>query len=123
MEDTKREALTRAVLEAGFGDGASLNSLRERLGIPPEDWEEWLREGLLTEDVVAMARAEAGVYAPRVWASLLALADDGNVQAIKLYFELWKGERHSGGLGPGVGSEMTALRREVLGEPDRERGD
>ena len=123
MDDEKRDAMAMAVLDAGFGDGESLETLREKLGVPVEEWELWMKEGLLTEDVVSMARAEAGVYAPRVWASLLALAGGGNLQAIKLYFELWKGERRGSGESGNVGPEIAALRREILSSAAEERSD
>lgn len=126
MTTDKREELVRALLESGFGSrsgekGSSemvLDQLLEQLGIGAEDWETWLREGGLTEEIVGLARAKAGVHAAQVWGTLLRLTEEGSVPAIRLYMDLWKERGNGGGTAGTAGADaaVAGLRQEIFGK-------
>ena len=101
----------------GLAAGEQITKALSQTEIPEADMMMWLRDAAYGSAVVQLAREYAGMYAAEVWDQLLSLARDGNIQAIKLYFELWKDVR----LNPAQGfaaaensAEIMALRENVF---------
>lgn len=111
---SQRQVL-QELLDTGFTGDADMAVFRERLSLDGDIWEGWLREGRLPGEVVRLSKGMAEMYAPWVWASLLKLTTDGNVQAMKLYFELCKQETAAAVAGLPDG-EILQLRREIFDE-------
>jgi len=77
----------------------------------------WLKDAAFGSAVVQLAREYAGMYAAEIWELLLNLARDGNVHAIKLYFELWKDVRCNPAQGFAAAesiAEIVSLREDVF---------
>lgn len=109
-----------AIIKNSFGGqtaGEQITKALSQTEVPEADMLAWLRDAAYGSAVVQLAREYAGMYAAEVWDQLLSLARDGNIQAIKLYFELWKDVR----LNPAQGfaaaetsPEIAALREDVF---------
>lgn len=78
-----------AVALAMIRDGLPLCEILEQAGISGEEFVEWVRAGAFPELAASLARGFAQADAPYVWSTLLREAKDGNVPAIRLYFDIW----------------------------------
>ncbi len=120
MTEHANETLLREILESGFGGEGDLRTLRDSLAAKDQldkaGWEDLLRDGTLSGEVLRLGRAMAELYAPWVWASLLAETKDGSIPAMKLYFELCKARESEGG-GVGMDSGIQALRQAIFQQP------
>ncbi len=111
---SQRQVL-QELLDTGFSGETDMAVFRERLSLDGDIWDGWLREGRLPGEVVRLSKGMAEMHAPWVWASLLKLTADGNVQAMKLYFELCKQDTAAVIAGVPDG-EILQLRREIFDE-------
>ena len=81
----------------------------------------WIRAGRFTEYVSELARGFAEAEAPMVWAALLRSAEDGNVPAARLYFDLMERGRRGdpmslpASLPAAPSEELKALRDSIFG--------
>lgn len=91
--------------------------LRDK-GISDIDFIRWLEEGEAAEYLYRMSKVKAMAKMPELWLELEQLAEEGDVKAIKLYFDLCcQGEK--GGCTPldtFINPEVEAARREVFGD-------
>ncbi len=128
MTEQASETLLREILEKGFGGEGDLRTLRDGLAaqdkLVREDWEDLLRDGALSGEVLRLGRAMAELYAPWVWAALLSETREGSIPAMKLYFELCKardtGREGEGGMG--IDGGIQALRQAIFAQPRSEAG-
>ena len=109
----------KAAAYAMVRDGRGLGAIMEESGMTPEEAVAWIRAGRFTAYVSELARAFAEADAPTVWAALLHAAEDGNVPAARLYFDLM--ERSAGRRGDPVAlpaspsEELRSLRESIFG--------
>ena len=97
---TAEDAADIFPMPGGIGEkqaAAALAMVREHLppeaalkkaGATAEEFADWIRDGAFPEYVAALARGYAEADAPYVWNTLLGEAKDGNVPAIRLYFDI-----------------------------------
>ena len=85
-------------------------------GVSEDEFTEWVTGGVFPLFVSRLAVAFAGADEPFVWAKLLSLIRDDNLQAIKLYFSLR--EKKCGTLSSAdmPDSEISELRDDIFGE-------
>ena len=111
----------KAAAYAMVRDGRRLSDIMEESGMTPEEAVAWIRAGRFTEYVRDLARGFAEADAPTVWAALLRSAEDGNVPATRLYFDLMERAQASGHRGEPVNlpatpsEELRALRESIFG--------
>ncbi len=130
MTEQASGTLLREILEKGFCGEGDLRTLRDCLAdsdrMPEQDkparegWEEVLRDGNLSGEVLRLGRAMAELYAPWVWAALLGETKNGSIPAMKLYFELCKTRdtsRDSEAGGVGIDGGIQALRQAIFAKP------
>lgn len=110
----QQRSVLQQMIDCGFAGEEDITSLRERLSLDEDTWEGWLREGVVPGQVVRLSKGMAEMYAPWVWASLLRQTEDGSVPAMKLYFELCKGDTAGAETAGAVSSEVLRLRREIF---------
>ena len=97
--------------------GRRLDAFLEDGSMTAEEAVAWIRGGRFPEYVMSLARGFAEADAAAVWAALLASAEDGNVPAARLYFDLMNrsegGRRTETPAGPSPALE--AIRASVFG--------
>ncbi|MBO6052672.1 MAG: hypothetical protein J6Q17_02955 [Clostridia bacterium] len=109
----------KAAAYAMVRDGRRLGEIMEDCGMTPEEAVAWVRAGRFNEYVSTLARGFAEADAPMVWAALLRSAEDGNVPATRLYFDLM--ERQTARRGDPVtlpaspSEELRSLRESIFG--------
>jgi len=69
--------------------GKPASEIIAEYGVTEEEFTAWVRDGRFSEYASSLARGFAQADAPYIWNSLLDSAKDGNIQAIKLYFDIW----------------------------------
>ena len=122
VSDTTEKQIdtANAVVKNSFGGltaGEQIAGALSQTDVSETDMLAWLRDAAFGSAVVQLAREYAGIYAAEIWQQLLTLARDGNIQAIKLYFELWKDVRANPALGFAAAEaspEMMALRANIF---------
>ncbi len=94
MTDDRKRALATDLV---FGDpSVPLSELIKEHGIDISEYIEWIRDGAFTEYLAELWRSAAGAEDARIMRSLARLSMNGDIKAIKLYFDLLR-ERQSGG--------------------------
>lgn len=111
-----QRSVLQQMIDCGFAGEEDITSLREQLSLDEDTWEGWLREGVVPGQVVRLSKGMAEMYAPWVWASLLRQTEDGSIPAMKLYFELCKGNTVGESGGSNASGEILQLRREIFGD-------
>ena len=87
-------------------------------GVDEEEFTSWVRMGRFSEYASSLASGFAQADAPYIWNSLLESAKEGNMQAIKLYFDIWhkkqtaKGQNNSYAFSD---PEIESVRQEIFG--------
>lgn len=106
-----------AVVLAMIRDGRPLGELLAEAGVSAEEFAEWVRDGEFPEYTAAMARGFAQTDAPYVWNALLREAKDGNVPAIRLYFDIWRQKQPASASREGALRDpgVEALRSDLFG--------
>ena len=90
----------------------------EEHGIGEDEFLEWLEDAQFTGYLYRMAERDAASKAPEVWQTLYSEAMDGNIRAIKLYFDICTKERGGNGESGDTGRDFTidAVRAELFGD-------
>lgn len=99
--------------------GKPIAEIIEEYKITEEEFAGWVMDGRFSEYASALARGFAQADAPYVWSSLLDSAKEGNIQAIKLYFDIWSKLRaaQQRDCGNGMGDpEIESIRGEIFGD-------
>ena len=97
--------------------GRPMEEILAQYGVTDEEFTEWIRDGKFAEYAASLARGFAEADAPYIWASLLNTAKNGNIPAIKLYFEIWNKNRPPAQTAE-IPAELTAVRDEIFGEEE-----
>lgn len=111
----------KAAAYAMVRDGRRFGEIMEESGMSAEEGVAWIRAGRFTEYVSELARGFAEAEAPMVWAALLRSAEDGNVPAARLYFDLMERGRRGdpmslpASLPAAPSEELKALRDSIFG--------
>ena len=120
----KQVSTANAVIQNSFRHQAAGEQIAKALtqsDVTEADMLTWLRDASFGSAIVQMAREYAGMYAAEIWERLLSLVREGNIQAIKLYFELWKDVRINPAQGfaaAQTNAEMVCLREDVFREEE-----
>lgn len=106
-----------AVALAMIRDGRPLGELLAEAGVSGEEFADWVRAGEFPEFAAALARGFAQADAPYVWNTLLREAKDGNVPAIRLYFDIWRQKQPASASREGALRDpgVEALRNDLFG--------
>ena len=113
---TKRQA---DVAYAMVRHGKRADEIISQYGVTEEEFTDWVREGSFSEYASELARGFARADAPYIWNSLLDSAKEGNIQAIKLYFDIWNKMQAAKPKDDGVAvvdSEIGSIRAEIFGD-------
>jgi len=113
---TKRQA---DIAHAMVRYGKRADEIIAQYGVTEEEFTEWVREGSFSEYASELARGFARADAPYIWSSLLDSAKEGNIQAIKLYFDIWNKMQAAKPKDSGVvavDSEIDSIRAEIFGD-------
>lgn len=98
-----------------------INEILSQHGVSDEEFTAWVREGNFPEYVFALASGFAKADAPYIWNSLIYHAKKGNMQAIRLYFDIWHKKQSAsakGGECPMPDGEIEKLRSDIFGEAE-----
>lgn len=101
--------------------GRPVSEILAEHSVTEEEFTSWVRDGRFSEYASALASGFAQADAPYVWNSLIASAKEGNMQAIKLYFDIWS-KRQGAKTSPAgnflADGEIESLRADVFGEAE-----
>ena len=90
----------------------------DAFSVSEEEFGEWIRGGVFSDYASSLARGYAEAVSPYFVSLLLDMAK-GNVQAIKLYFDILNKKQQPAaaeGKIPAAGEDITALREDIFGE-------
>ena len=107
-----------AVAYAMVRGGKPLSEILADNGVDEEEFTSWVRMGRFSEYASALASGFAQADAPYIWNSLLESAKEGNMQAIKLYFDIWHKKQVVSGQNRGHAfpdAEIESVRQEIFG--------
>lgn len=89
--------------------------LAER-GVGEDEFLSWLEDERFASYLYRMAERDAASKAPEVWQRLYSEATDGNIRAIKLYFDLCGREEDPSGTPEEDAFAIETVRRELFGD-------
>ena len=101
--------------------GKQINEILSEFGVSDEEFTSWVRDGSFSEYASTLASGFAKADAPYIWNSLICSAKEGNMQAIKLYFDIWhkkQAARVRANEGLVIDGEIENLRSDIFGEAD-----
>ncbi len=99
--------------------GKPVSEIIAEYGVTEEEFTGWVREGKFSEYASALARGFAQADAPYIWNSLLDSAKEGNIQAIKLYFDIWskmQASKPKESPLPMTDPEIDSIRADIFGD-------
>ena len=107
-----------AVAYAMVRGGKPVSDILAENGVDEEEFTSWVRMGRFSEYASALASGFAQADAPYIWNSLLESAKEGNMQAIKLYFDIWNKKQAAASHSQCrvyTDPEIEAVRRDIFG--------
>ena len=101
--------------------GKQISEILSEHGVSEEEFTEWVREGSFSEYAAALASGFAKADAPYIWNALICSAKEGNIQAMRLYFDIWHKKQTAtvkGGEYSLPDADIQKLRSDIFGEAE-----
>lgn len=101
--------------------GRETEEILTEYGVSDAEFTKWVTGGVFPSYTAHLAEAFAGAKEPFVWAKLLSLIHDGNIQAIKLFFSLKDRKKEEKQSVSVADCELNELREDIFGEEEGEK--